>query len=114
MEICLQFLEMPLINCEINLGLNWSENCVIVATAVGNQGATFSIVDTKVYVPVAFLSIQDNTKLIEQLKSGFERTINWNKYQPKKSAEKQNHYLDYLIDLSSFEDEAQRTNYKRY
>ena len=24
-------LEMPLINCEINLDLNWSRNCVIVA-----------------------------------------------------------------------------------
>ena len=28
--------EMPLINCEINLDLNWSENCVIVATGVAN------------------------------------------------------------------------------
>ena len=46
-------LEMPLINCEITLNLNWSENCVIVATYIANQGATFSITDTKLYVPVA-------------------------------------------------------------
>ena len=41
----LRTLEMPLINFEINVDLNWSEKCVIVATAVANQGATFSITD---------------------------------------------------------------------
>ena len=46
-------LEMPLINCEITLNLNWSGNCVIVATYISNQCATFSITDTKLYVPVA-------------------------------------------------------------
>ena len=30
-------LEMPLINCEITLDLNWSENCVIVANNVAAQ-----------------------------------------------------------------------------
>ena len=39
-------LEIPLNNCEINLDINWSEKCIIVATAVANQGATFSITDT--------------------------------------------------------------------
>ena len=76
-------LEMPLINCEINLDLNRSENCVIVAKNVAAQATTFSITDTKLYVPVVTLSTQDNAKLLEQLKSGFKRTINWNKYQPK-------------------------------
>ena len=51
---------MPLINCEINLILTWSVNCVIVYTDVVNQGATFAITDTKRYIPVATLSIQDN------------------------------------------------------
>ena len=46
-----------------------------------DQATTFSITDTKLYVPVATLSTQDNAKLLEQLKSGFKRTINWNKYQ---------------------------------
>ena len=40
---------MPLINCEINLMLTWPANCVIVSTAVANQGETFEIVDTKLY-----------------------------------------------------------------
>ena len=44
-------LEMPLINCEINLDLNLSENCVTIATDVVAE-ITFSITDTKRYVPV--------------------------------------------------------------
>ena len=44
------------------------------------------------------LSTQYNVKQLQQLKSGFKRTINWNKYQPKVSIERPNHYLDYLID----------------
>ena len=41
---------------------------------------TFAITDTKRNVRVATLSTQDNAKLLQQLKSGFKRTINWNKY----------------------------------
>ena len=88
------------------------------------QGAIFLITDTKIYVPVLTVSTQDNAKLLEQLRSGFKRTINWNKYQPKISTERQNQYLDFLIDPSfqgvnrvfvlSFEDEEQKTRYKRY
>ena len=47
-----------------------------------------------------FLSIQDNGKLFEPLKSGFKRTINWNKYEPKVTVEQQNQYLDFLINPS--------------
>ena len=75
-------LEMPLINCEINLILTWSANCVISSAAV-NQATTFAITDTKLYVSVVTLSTDDNAKLSQQLKSGFKRTINWNKYEPK-------------------------------
>ena len=117
-------LEMPLINCEITLDLNWSENCVIVATNVAAQATTFSITDIKLYVPVVTLSTHDNAKLLEQLKFGFKRTINWNKYQTKVSKERQNQYLDFLIDscfqgvnglfVLSFENETQPTSYKRY
>ena len=108
---------MSLINCEITLDLNWSENCVIVATNIAKPGATFSITDAKLYVPVVALSTQDNAKLHEQLKSGFKRTINWNKYQAKVSTGRINQYLNYLIDSSfqgvyrlfvlPFENEAQ-------
>ena len=60
----------------------------------------FLITDTKLYVPVITLSTQDNAKLLKKLKSGFKRTINWNKYQSKMSTERQNNYLDYSIDPS--------------
>ena len=48
--------------------------------------ARFEITDTKLYVPVVTLWTQDNAKLLQQLKSGFKKAINWNKYQlhPKK------------------------------
>ena len=76
-------LEMSLINCEVNLILKWSSNCVLIATAIQNQAATFEITDTKLYVPVVTLSTQENTKFLQQLKSGFKRVINWNKYLSK-------------------------------
>ena len=76
-------LELPLIKCKVNLVLTWSANCVIVSTKVTNQNGTFVITDTKLYVPVVTLSTQDNAKLLLQLKSGFKRAINWNKYLSK-------------------------------
>ena len=69
-------LEIPLVNCEVNLILTWSRDCVIPnSTGAG----TFGITETKLYIPAVTLSIQDNAKLLQQLKSGFKRTINWNK-----------------------------------
>ena len=58
-------LEMPLINCEINLVLTWFANGFKVYTNVANQGATFAITETKLYVPVVTLSTQDNAKLLQ-------------------------------------------------
>ena len=71
--------ERPLIKCEVNPILTWSANCVIACTDVANKGATSTITETKLYVPVVTLSNQDNAKL----KSGFKRTINCNKYLSK-------------------------------
>ena len=88
---------MPLINCEINLILISSEDCVI-SSATGET--KFEITDTKLYVPVLTLATQDIAKLLQQLKSSFKITINWNKYQAKVSTEGQNQYLDFLIDPS--------------
>ena len=68
-------LEMPLINCEINLILTWSSSCVIVSTDIANQVATFEITNAKLYVPAVTLSTQENVKLLQQLKSGFKRVI---------------------------------------
>ena len=57
-------LEMPLINCEVNLILTWSKDCVI--TNSEGEGK-LAITETKIYVPVVTLSTQDNAKLLEQL-----------------------------------------------
>ena len=53
-------LEMPLINCEVELILTWSENCVIISTNVANQNPTFTITETNLYVPLVTLSTQDH------------------------------------------------------
>ena len=60
-------LEMPLINCEVNLILTWSSTCIIASVIVANQAATFAITDTKLDVPVLTLSTQENTKFLQQL-----------------------------------------------
>ena len=62
---------MPLINCEINLILTWSENCIIVSTTVANEGATFVITHTKLYVPVATLIDLRQFKTIRSIKTRF-------------------------------------------
>ena len=67
---------------------------------IGSQEPTFTITDQKLYVPVVTLSAQDYVKLLQQLKSGFKRTSNWNKYYPKVTIEQQNRYLYYLINPS--------------
>ena len=74
---------MPLINWEVEPILTWSANCVIIYTNVADQFPTFTITETNFYVPVVTLSTQDNAKLLPQLKSGFKRTISWNKYLSK-------------------------------
>ena len=66
---------MRLINCEVNLILTWPKDCVITnSTAAGK----FEVTETRLYIPVVALSTQDNAKLLQHLKSGFKRTINWN------------------------------------
>ena len=80
-------------NCEINLILTWSEDCILISGSTDNQVPKFAITDTKLYVPVVTLSTQGNVKLLDQLKSGFKITI-------KVSTQTQNQYLDYLIDPS--------------
>ena len=93
-------LKIPLINCEINLILTWSTSCVIVSTNVANQNAAFEITDTKLYVPVVTLSTQDNSKLLQQLKSGFKRVINWNRYLSKPEFLRRDPNLNHLVEPS--------------
>ena len=54
----------------------------------------------KSYLPVVTLLIEDNAKPLQQLRSEFKRTINWNKCQSKKPTEAQNRYIDFLISPS--------------
>ena len=64
------------------------------------QETTFFITDTKLYVPIVTLSNQDNEKLLQQSKSGFKKTVKWNRYQSKIWTERQNQYFDFLFDSS--------------
>ena len=80
--------------------MTWSTNCGIVYTNIANQYAIFETTDTKLYVPVVTLSTQDNAKLLQQLKSGFKRVINWNKYLSKPKLLAQNSYLNNLVEPS--------------
>ena len=115
---------MPLINCKVNFILTWSSTCVLVATNIDGENATFAITDTKIYVPVVTLSTQKNTKFLQQLKSGFKRVINWNKYLSKPELLVQNPNLNHLIEPSfqglnrlfvlAFENDDDRTSSNKY
>ena len=117
-------LEMPLINCKVELILTWSATCIIIYADVVGQVPTFTITERNLYVPVVTLSTQDNAKLLPQLKSDFKRTISWNKYLSKPELLARNANLNHLIEPSfqgvnrlfvlAFEDDAQRTSNKRY
>ena len=102
-------LNILLINCEVELILTWSKNCVLadmtVRAAQGDNpaivaptGLEFKITDTKLYVPVVTLSKENDIKLLEKLKSGFKRTIKWNKYRSQMTIQNNNNNLNYLID----------------
>ena len=112
---------MPLINCEVNLILTWLSTCVITnSTGVG----TVEITDTKLYVPVVTLSTQDNSKLLQKLRSGFKRKVNWNKYLSKPELVRQDPKLNHLVEPSfqgvnrlfvlAFENDALRTSHSDY
>ena len=116
-----RILEMPLINCEVNLILTWSSTCVITNS---NGVGTFAIDNTKLYIPVVTLSTQESAKLLQQLKSGVKRVINWKKYLSKPELLRRNPNLDHLVEPSfhginrlfvlAFENDAQRTSHSNY
>ena len=106
-------LDIPLINCEVELILTWFKNCVLIDKSIreanygadpnvygidNSEDATFKITDIKLHVPVVTLSKKDDIKLLEQLKTGLKRTIKWNKYRSQMSIQPQNNTLHYLID----------------
>ena len=131
---------MPLVNCEINLILTWSENCVLtdIITQAANPNAdpaipainaptnaTAKIRDTKLYLLVVTLSTEDDNTFLEQLKSGFKRIIKWNKYKSEVTSQRtKTNNLNYLIDPTfnkvnrlfalSFENEDGRFSFWKY
>ena len=130
---------MPLINCEINHILTCSENCVITSkatrdaypdedpevAAVNNPtNATREIKDAKLYVPKVTLSTEDDNKLLEQLKWGYKRTVNWNNYRSEMTKPTKAKNLNYLIDptfikanqlfVLSFENEDDKKLFSKY
>ena len=62
------------------------------------QNATFQIIDTKLYLPVVTLTAEDDNNFLEQLKSGFKRTMKWNKYRSEMTNQTKTNNLNYLID----------------
>ena len=126
-------IAIPLINCKITLTLSWYKECVLVGrafrgppAAAANRinsptSAKFEITDCKLYVPVVTLSAENDNKLLEKLKSGFTRSIKWNKYMSQMSNQNKNNNLNYLIDTTFsnvnrlfvlfFENEDDRTSY---
>ena len=70
-------LEMPLINCNVELSLNWIERYLLTVA----HTAILKITDAKLYVPIGTLSAEDNVKLLKLLSRGFKRTVYWNEYK---------------------------------
>ena len=76
------------------------------------------------YVLVVTLSSEEDNKLLDQLKSGFKRTINWNKYMSQMSNQTANNNLNYIINptfsnvnrlfVFSFENEEDKTSFSNY
>ena len=133
-------LNILLVNCEVSLALSWSANGVITSmekrlvtaakggnTAVygdSTESAAFKIKDCKLYVPVVTLSAENDNKLLEQLKTGFKRTIKWNKYRSEMSNQTKRNNLNYLIYptftnvnrlfVLTFENEDDRTSFSKH
>ena len=76
------------------------------------------------YLPVVTLSTQDNNKFLEQLRTGFKRTIKWNKYRSEMTNQTKNNNFSYLIRptftkvnrlfVLSFKNEEERTSFSEY
>ena len=106
----------------MKLILFWHGLKIVITNSTGE--GKFAITETKLYVPVVTLSTKDNEKLLQQLKSGFKKTISWNKYESSIKTFAQNRYLNYLINPSfqgvnrlfvlSFENENDRASHSTY
>ena len=68
---------MSLINYQVEISLNWIENCMLTNATT----ATFKTTDAKLYILIVTLKTEDNTKLSNLLSEGFKRPIYWNEYK---------------------------------
>ena len=111
-------LDLPLINCEIELNLKWTKTCVVseisrtfmavdpnanpfeyeVSTATA--GGTPQINNTRLFVPVVMLPINNNVNFLENIKQGYKRKISWKRYRSEIITQPKNNNLDYLIHLT--------------
>ena len=95
-------LEMPLINCQVELSLKWNERCFLTVA----DTATFKISDAKLYVPIVTLQTEDNTKFSKLLSQEFQISIYWNKYKVidnilvQIAANNEEKYIRELVDSS--------------
>ena len=92
----LRSLDLLWINCEVELGLLRTKNCVLVGHHNNITGVNFMIASTKLYVPT-YLSKNDNIKFLKNIKQGFKRTICWKKYSSEVTTQPKNNILDYMI-----------------
>ena len=88
---------MPLINFKIEFSLKWYEKCILSSA---RTAATFTITDTKVYVPIVTLKTEDNTKLWKLLSKGFKRLVYWNEYKIIFKNYDKNKYIRERLDAS--------------
>ena len=94
----MEIIRNLLINCKVEFSLTLNENCILTSLA-GNS--TFTITDTKLYVPVVTLSIEDHAKLTKLLSKGFKRSVYWNKYKViTNKTYNQNNYIRELLGAS--------------
>ena len=90
-------LEIPLINCKIEFSLKWYQNGILSSAGTA---ASFTITDTKLYVPIVTLKTEDNKKLSKLLSKGFKRSIYWNKYEIIFKNYDDNEYIRERLDAS--------------
>ena len=106
-------LDLSLSNCERELDLKWTKNCVITEVSrtfravdpnadpfVYELVTTFQINNAKLCCSYT-LAINNNNKFLENKKQGFKITISWIKYRSKITTQPKNNDLDYLIDRTS-------------
>ena len=76
------FLDLPLINCKIELNLSWEKDCVLSECHKSITEARFQINNVKLVITtVVMLTINDNIKFLENIRQRFKITIYWNKYR---------------------------------